>query len=131
MATPLYRKLGIKEGFSIYVSNSPKEYRSFFEIVPDRISESKSPSKESIDFVHAFCRDRNSLIEAFLHLKPFLKKSGALWISWPKGSSNLSSEINREDVREEGLSIGLVDVKVASIDEDWSALKFVYRTKDR
>ena len=60
-----------------------------------------------------------------------MKKDGLLWISWPKGSSKIETNLKRGFIREHVLSIGLVDVKVAAIDEDWSGLKFVYRLKDR
>jgi hypothetical protein len=54
-----------------------------------------------------------------------------LWISWPKGSSNVQTDLNENTVIAIGLRNGLVDVKVAAIDETWSGLKFVYRLKDR
>ena len=54
-----------------------------------------------------------------------------LWVSWPKGSSKIVTDLKREPIREYILNEGLVDVKVAAIDNDWSGLKFVYRIKDR
>ena len=54
-----------------------------------------------------------------------------LWISWPKGKSNLSKDLNENDVRQIGLENGLVDIKVCAVDEDWSGLKFMYLKKDR
>ena len=54
-----------------------------------------------------------------------------LWLSWPKGSSKIYTDLKREPVRDFVLAVGLVDVKVAAIDDDWSGLKFVYRLKDR
>ncbi len=60
-----------------------------------------------------------------------LAKSGALWISWPKKSSSLASDLNGDLVRELGLATGLVDIKVRAVDDDWSGLKFVYRKADR
>lgn len=54
-----------------------------------------------------------------------------LWVSWPKGSSSIETDLKRDVIRNYVLSLGLVDTKVASFDEDWSGLKFVYRLKDR
>ena len=54
-----------------------------------------------------------------------------LWVSWPKGSSKVPTDLNENVVRDIGLAHGLVDVKVVSVDEMWSALKFVRRVKDR
>jgi hypothetical protein len=60
-----------------------------------------------------------------------ISTKGALWISWPKQSSTIKTDLSETDVREIGLKNGLVDVKVCAIDETWSALKFVYRVDDR
>jgi hypothetical protein len=64
-------------------------------------------------------------------LRSCLAQSGMLWISWPKGSSGVATDLNENVVREIGLGNGLVDVKVCAVDETWSGLKFVYRVKDR
>ena len=62
---------------------------------------------------------------------PLLKKNGSMWVSWPKGTSGIKTDINRESVRDYLLKTGLVDIKVAAVDDQWSALKFMYRTMDR
>jgi hypothetical protein len=54
-----------------------------------------------------------------------------LWISWPKGASGVKTDLNENIIREIGLKNGLVDIKVAAVDETWSGLKFVFRTEDR
>ena len=128
--TPLYKKLGIKDNYCVYVKNAPVEYISLFEELPESIHFRKRLSKE-LDFIHLFVTNRKQLASDYPKLYNALKKSGLLWISWPKGSSNIESDLNREYIREYVLDNGLVDVKVCSINEDWSALKFVYRLKDR
>jgi hypothetical protein len=60
-----------------------------------------------------------------------LAKDGLLWISWPKKAAKVATDVNENIVREIGLANGLVDVKVAAVDEVWSGLKFVYRLVDR
>ncbi|UJH68629.1 hypothetical protein [Allomuricauda sp. SCSIO 65647] len=60
-----------------------------------------------------------------------MKKNGILWISWPKKSSKIETELDKFYILEYGLANGLVDTKVAAIDENWSGHKFVYRVKDR
>ena len=66
---------------------------------------------------------------------PFLAQSaypaGALWIAWPKSTSGVATDLSENVVRDIGLMCGLVDVKVAAIDDVWSGLKFVYRLVDR
>lgn len=130
--TPLAKKLGIKENFLIQVYNSPKSYTSFFRDFPERVVISASKQiKESVDFIHIFATTESELSKAFQLAKPTLKKNGSLWISWPKKSSKITTEIDKFHVMKYGLDNGLVDVKVAAVDSDWSGHKFVYRIKDR
>jgi len=129
--TPLARKLGIKEGFSIYLVNQPSNYFDLFDDFPDQVEQLSAAKQETVDFIHIFVRFEKDLIQHASEVKPLLKKDGILWVSWPKGKSKLVADINRESVRDFLLSIGLVDIKVCAVDEDWSALKFMYRKKDR
>lgn len=82
-------------------------------------------------FIHYFAKRRGELTRDFPKLKQALLPDGALWISWPKAASKVPTDLSDQVVREVGLKNGLVDVKVAAIDEIWSGLKFVYRLKDR
>ena len=69
--------------------------------------------------------------QLFVKHKMFLKKNGMMWISWPKKSSKIKTDLYENVIREFGLKEGLVDVKVCAVDETWSGLKFVIRLKDR
>ena len=129
--TPLLKKLGIKENFKLYLINAPEHIKAILGELPPGAKWVKKPSNASLGFILGFAKDKATLIQAFRLAKPLLVMNGMLWLCWPKGKSKIISTINREDVREEGLACGLVDIKVAAIDEDWSGLKFVYRVKDR
>ncbi|WP_299764939.1 DUF3052 domain-containing protein [uncultured Dokdonia sp.] len=129
--TPLAKKLGIKEGYTILLYNQPKHYFDLFTDMPDDLKIIKEITPESVDFIHMFCTTIEDLQNNTITYKKALKKEGLLWISWPKGASSIPTDLKREPIREYLLSIGLVDVKVAAIDKDWSGLKFVYRLKDR
>lgn len=132
LGTPLSKKLGIKADFKIHLVNYPLHYKSLFQEFPDDIIEVQKPQKESLNFIHVFCRLETELHYELPKLKPLLKKDGMIWVSWPKGTSNIQTDLNRELVRDYMLKkIKLVDVKVAAIDENWSGLKFVYRLEDR
>lgn len=85
----------------------------------------------SLDLVHVFCHDQITLEAQFLRWKAAMKKTGRMWISWPKRSSRVPSDLDEHILRKYGLANGLVDVKVASVNEVWSALKFIYRIRDR
>ena len=130
-STPLAKKLGINEYFQYLLYNQPKHYFTLFTDLPDNISPLDSIHNNSADFIHLFLTTKEELISVVQKYKPALKKTGLLWISWPKGSSNISTDTKRDIIREQLLSVGLVNVKVAAIDADWSGLKFVYRLKDR
>ncbi len=129
--TPLVRKLGIKPGNEILLLNTPSHYLDLLgELPPDTIlADEKSDGK--FPFIHLFARDSKDLIKYFPIAKDRLAKNGMLWVSWIKKSSKLQTDISESDVRNLGLEIGLVDVKICAVDKDWSGLKFMYRRRDR
>ncbi|RDY61580.1 DUF3052 family protein [Flagellimonas nanhaiensis] len=129
--TPLAKKLGIKENFKIVLYNSPSHYWDLFSDLPENIQIIKKPKEQTIDFVHLFCTSHKELIKTVSKYHVSIKKTGMLWVSWPKGTSKIKTDLKRDMIREHLLSVGLVDIKVAAVDEDWSGLKFVYRLKDR
>lgn len=86
------------------------------------------------DYIHVFARDRADLIESFNLLRDKLAPGGSLWISWLKQSSTHRSggqfgDLNENVIRRLGLTHALVDVKVAALDRDWSALRLVHRKR--
>ncbi len=127
--TPLAKKLGIKEGHRVYLVNAPDYYFNLFDDLPQ--INFVSDEKETVDFIHFFSKQREELEKLFPVLKERLTKNGLMWISWPKKASKVPTDLGDGIVRTTGLSNGLVDVKVCAVDEVWSGLKFVYRTKDR
>lgn len=128
MSTPLIKKLGIKAGFSVHLLNPPPHYMNLLGALPDEVD---MDGPGPYDLIHAFTRSQVDLLASIPHLKRQLKPSGSLWLSWPKQTSRINTNLSRDMVRGAGLDAGLVDVKVAAIDEDWSGLKFVYRLEDR
>ena len=127
---PLVEKLGIKEGQRIAILNSPKGYASVLGSLPRMVRQYTRLSAE-FDFIQFFGTDHDELEKRFPALKKSVAPSGMLWVSWPKGSSNITSTLSENIVRRIGLNNGLVDVKVCAVDDVWSGLKFVFRIKDR
>ena len=123
-------KLGLKAGSRVSFSNAPRHYSSLLALPAGEVELVGDRSRD-LDFLHLFVRDRKRLMAAFPKAKRRIKSNGSLWVSWPKLTSSLAGDLTENGVREVGLANGLVDVKVAAIDEDWSGLKFVYRLKDR
>jgi hypothetical protein len=128
--TPLFKKLGMKPGIVVHVVNAPSEYFHWISPVPQNMTFQKKLSGE-IGFIHLFSFEKRDFEQRFLSLKKYLRKDGMLWVSWPKKSSKIVSDLDENIVREFGLQNGLVDVKVCAVNEVWSGLKFVFRLKDR
>lgn len=128
-STPLAKKLGIKPGYRMLLINEPDHYGDLFDDLPgDLIIDHDGTD---IDFVHFFITEKKDLEPTVRDIMQQIKKTGIVWISWPKGTSKIETDLNRDIIREAVLEIGLVDIKVAAVDEDWSGLKFMYRKKDR
>lgn len=126
--TPLHKKLGIKAGDKAWVSGAPNGY----ELELQKAGEFHlAPKLADVDFAHVFTASRAELARDFPKLKSALKPAGMVWVSWPKKSSGVKTDLDENIVRDLGLKAGLVDVKVCAVDEVWSGLKFVFRLKDR
>lgn len=129
--TPLAKKLGIKPGYRIMVVNKPAHYETLFSDFPENVTEVKDSKANSLDFIHLFVEELDHLEVEFPKLKPLLKQTGMFWISWPKRSSSILTNLNRDIIRRFILKNGLVDTKVCAVDDNWSGLKFMHRIKDR
>lgn len=129
-STSLIRKLGLKPGMRVVWRNTPDGLPALLGPLPDDISD-VSRGRGRADFIHAFVDSRRSLERALPTLARRLDPQGMLWLSWPKQSAGMETDLDGNAVRGIGLDAGLVDVKVCAVDEVWSALKFVYRRCDR
>ena len=128
--TPLPKKLGIKDGHNVCLVDAPKEVYAELNSVLANCDVNRS-RKSPLDFGIVFTKSRASLVKEFKRLTKQLAPAGMLWVSWPKKSSGVATDLDENIVREIGLAAGLVDVKVCAVTEVWSGLKFVRRLKDR
>jgi hypothetical protein len=128
--TPLAKKLGIKPGATICTVGVPPHYLSLLEPLPADVTISRRPM-DNIEIVHIFTKSRSELIELLTRYRAKIKQDGAIWVSWPKKSSGISSEVTENTVREVALPMGLVDIKVCAVDDVWSGLKLVIRKEER
>jgi len=126
----LVDKLGIKPGMRIAIVGAPKGFRATLGSLPDGVAVMSAPRGE-LPFIHVFTKQRSLLERRLPAFKKALKQDGALWVSWPKKSSGVATDLTEDVVREVALAGGLVDVKVCAVDEIWSGLKLVRRLKDR
>lgn len=121
-------KLGIKAGTQVVALQAPPTYFALLGRLPNGASlHSRLPS--SSRFIHHFARRRNELAVKFPRLAQALEDDGTLWISWPKQASGVDTDLDENVIRDIGLTLGLVDVKVCAVDEVWSGLKFVWRVR--
>lgn len=128
--TTLIKKLGIKPGMRVYPRGAPEGYPDLIGEMPEGVVVA-GQLRGTFDFIHAFYDRASALRQDYGKLKACLAKDGMLWISWPKRSSGVATDLTEDVVRAVGLAAGLVDVKVCAVDHTWSGLKFVYRKADR
>ena len=127
--TALPKKLGIKAGFRVLLANAPAEVRA--ELRADLAGCAVVKDGAALDFAMMFSKSRAELTKEFPRIAKVLAPAGMLWVSWPKKSSGVATDLDENAVRGIGLDAELVDVKVCAVTEIWSGLKFVRRVKDR
>lgn len=128
--TPLPNKLGIKDDFRIALLRIPDDVKAELRDALAKCRIQRIASKD-LDFIFLFAKSRAGLERDLFPAAQALAPAGMLWISWPKKSSGVSSDLDENIVRQSGLATGLVDVKVCAVTHIWSGLKFVIPVKDR
>lgn len=129
--TPLWKKLGYKDGDRAYIEGAPQTYATTLAL-PREISVRwvKRP-QNGITFVHLFGESKAKLEQKLTSLRKTIAQDGVIWVSWPKKSSAVPTDITENVVRDIALPLGLVDIKVCAVDETWSGLKLVIRRELR
>jgi hypothetical protein len=128
--TPLFKKLGMKSGMRVTVSGAPDNYRELLRGLPPDVELSDAASGTA-DMIHTFATRRAQLASQLPRLIEGIQQNGTIWVSWPKKSSAVPTDITEDVIREVALPLGLVDVKVCAIDSVWSGLKLVIRKSNR
>jgi len=126
--TPLTQKLGLKPGASALVIGEPMDYVELLGQIPTGV---RFDADDAPDFVHLFVTHRQDMLEHLAHLVEEIKPDGMIWVSWPKKSAKIPTDITENTIREVALPLGLVDIKVAAVTEVWSGLKLVIRKENR
>jgi hypothetical protein len=121
---PLAEKVGLKPGMKLYVDNGPADLDLGGHPQTTRLP-------KQADCILFFTTDRSRLEKRFPTLIDHTVTNGMIWICWPKRASKVPTDLDDNVVRGLGLAAGVVDVKVAAVDDVWSGLKFVRRLKDR
>lgn len=121
---PVVQKLGIQPGFCIFVEGAPAAYGDIVGPLPagaSMVPRLKAP----LDMVHLFATEAAGLAAKLRSCRAAIGPDGMIWVSWPKKSSGVASDLTDVVVRDTAVALGLVDIKVCAIDEVWSGLKFV------
>ncbi|MBI4836739.1 MAG: DUF3052 domain-containing protein [Candidatus Abawacabacteria bacterium] len=125
-AKPLWQKLGMKEEATHVIINMPKDYPALLKAGEYKIALCANVFPNA-HFIQLFTSSRMELEQIFPELISALASRGMIWISWPKKSAKVVTDLDENIIREIGLALGIVDVKVCAIDEVWSGLKFLRR----
>src|SRR6186713_746278 len=127
---PLVQKLGIKQGFCIFVDGLSMPYREVVGELPDDVTIAKT-ARAPLDMVHVFAAEAKGLAARLRSYRKAIAPDGMIWASWPKKASGVATDVTETLVRETALANGLVDIKVCAVDDVWSGLKLVIPVKDR
>lgn len=128
--TPLPSKLGIRAGLAIHVRDAPPGYLNLLEPLPEGVTFVPRISSTA-DLVHVFSASKAELAKVLRTCRSKLRPAAVLWVSWPKKSAKVPTDITEDTIRELALPLGFVDVKVCAVTEVWSGLKLVVRKEFR
>ncbi len=126
--TPLAKKLGLKPGRVVALLDAPEAWT-----IPDiePAVEVRRDLRRRADVVIAFVRSRAEMRRQAPRLVKAITADASLWVVWPRKAGGHVSDVSEQSLRDQFLPTGLVDTKVAALDDDWSGLRFVWRTEHR
>lgn len=128
--TPLPQKLGIKPGMIVVAIEAPANYRKLLGEIPSGVNFGTRPIG-STKFVHLFATRRSELAQQLSILRRKIADDAVVWVSWPKKSSGVATDVSEDVIRAVALPLGFVDIKVCAVDETWSGLKLMIRRENR
>lgn len=121
--TPLAKRLRIKPGHRVLILNAPDSYTEALDPLPDEVELSVSPDG-AFDCVHLFVKDKAELDRLAPTALESVKRDGLFWVSWPKRSSKVKTDITRDTGWETISGAGWAGIATVSVDETWSAIRF-------
>jgi hypothetical protein len=127
--TPLFKKLGYQAGMTVMAIGMPPDVRDLIESGAGEVRWSTRGA--DIEAAHIFATKMAELTKHLKRLKDSLQPTGFIWVSWPKRTSGVATDIGENQIRDIALPLGLVDIKVCAVTEVWSGLKLVIPVKDR
>ena len=128
--TPLPAKLGIKAGHRVGLVGAPAGFEATLGALPAGVTLRKQ-LRGPLDVLVYFTKEAGDLAAKVERLGAAIEVDGAVWVAWPKRASKVPTDMTEDVVREVALPLGLVDNKVAALDETWSGLRLVWRRELR
>ncbi len=128
--TPLARKLGLVDGMRVALRNAPADYEALLAPLPPGV-EFVAAGTPGVALFHLFHVARAALEADLRALRPRVAHGEPVWVSWPKRSARVPTDITEDVIRAVALPLGFVDVKVCAVSEVWSGLKLVVRKELR
>jgi nucleoside-diphosphate-sugar epimerase len=128
--TPLAKKLGVVGGTVVLVKHAPDDYQEWLAPLPPNVTFVARMSAR-VDVIHLFATERAVLVAALTSYRATLRDDAAVWVSWPKRTSKVPTDITEDVIRAVALPMGFVDIKVCAVSEVWSGLKLVIRKTER
>jgi hypothetical protein len=127
--TPLAQKLGIRAGQRVFLHAAPRDYAD--RVAPLPVGVRLTGTHADADLLHVFATERSLLAKLLKGLRARMRADAALWVSWPKKTSGVATDITEDTIRALALPLGLVDIKVCAVDDTWSGLKLMIRKRER
>jgi Protein of unknown function (DUF3052) len=119
---PLAKKLALKAGQRFLLLGAPPGYKDALGPLPQGVTLATKAGGKA-DAVQVFATTKKEMREALAEAKAALNPGGMIWLTYPKGTSKIESDINRDSIREYTLSVGLQTVALVAVDDDWSAIR--------
>jgi hypothetical protein len=119
--SPLAKKLQIRPGYRLFLVNAPPEYTQLLSPLPEGV---ETVTAGEADVVHLFARRRAEVKAHLPALRAMLKPGGVFWISWPKTTAGVETDLTRDVLWQDLEPEGLRPVSAVSVDAVWSALRF-------
>ena len=126
---PVWKKLGVSPNLRVLARNAPEDYAELIGLRDAELTLAKP--RGAFDLAHVFATSAAKLSAELDALCKRLPAQGVIWVSWPKKSAKVATDITEDTVREIALPLGLVDIKVCAVDEVWSGLKLMWRRENR
>jgi hypothetical protein len=119
----IVKKLGLKPGMRALVIGAPSGYMDSLAPLPDRLEVSQNLGSTH-EFVQFFATKKSDIAKSAKQLLPSAAPGALVWITYPKKTSGVDSDLSREEVWAAMEGTGWRPVAQIAIDEVWSALRF-------